>query len=362
MNIYDAWNSFSTKTSDPSTSNINIANLEKYINKRKTKFTYIANDELTKSLDDIKEDNELLKKSRIFNVNLCFYTICQDCYIEIKQNVTTNDDEENENYLDIPSSKQNDFFPFVMILLDNGNFPIIQHEILEYSPNVDNDDNSPEQISFETDCFIKLNDIMNNSIHDIIKDMESIKKLYKGFVESEDNKHEIFAFFDITPFQYKPLESSLFYWVIMDEILYKKKVFSIPISPNVTQFFKINKHMRYVKNEDGEEYPLPHQLYICKKNTNYNNLLKTEVEQNGIITIDNNEMCNAFYFTSEAINYVFINGLQRFACFIINCVYIDDILNVDNELILGASTIYFHDENKLQLWCVKNITQFTIIP
>ena len=361
MNIYDAWSPFSTNTSKPSTSNVDIdmGYLEKYISKRKNKFTYIANDELTKSLDNIKEDNELLIKSRIFNVNLCFYTICEDCYIEIKENTTTNDDEEDESFLDIPS-KQNDFFPFVMILLDNGNFPIIQHEILEYSPNVDNDDNSPEQISFETECFMKLNDIMNNSIHDIIEDVDSIKKLYKGFVESEDDKHNIYAFFDITPFQYKPLE--LFHWVIMDEILYKKHVFSIPISPNVTQFFKNNKNMQYVKNEDGEEYPLPHQLYICKKNTYYNNLSKTEFEQNGIITIDNDEICDAFYFTSEAINSVFINGLQRFACFIIKCVYIDDILNVNDELVLGASTIYFHDENRLQLWCVKNITHFTIIP
>jgi hypothetical protein len=146
----------------------------------------------------------------------------------------------------------------------------------------------------------------------------------------------------------------------MDEILYKQKVFSIPISPNVTQFFKYNNHLQYVKNEKGEEYPLPYQLYICK--SDYDNLSKTEFEQNELTTIEHPKLCNAFYFTSDPTNNVFIDNLQRFSCFIVKCLYIEeDFSNANDEMILAASTIYFH-ENTVQFWCIKNITQFTIIP
>lgn len=357
-------------------------NLENYVKNSKKEFNYINDDDLSRSFEDIDIS------TRTFNVHLCLYSINTNCYIEGTKTKNEIDfDELNNMYVDIPN-KFNEFYPFLLILLENGEFPSFQFDLLEYPPmsadEKDDVNKSQQQISFETSCFTKLNDIIGNKIHDI-DNIDDISILYKGFIDDENN---IYAFFDITPFHFTSINYN---WTTIDEILYKKVIYSTPISPLVTELFDKYTHISNITNKNGNIYPFPFQLYLCKKeNGEYNNITIDEAN-NTIEPIEDEIYARSFYFSTYPVNNNnSVNYLQRFACFIVKGLYIiengllvDDTntnsfslfssptkepsspsTEIKEDDILGASTIYFHDKspNETQLWSIKNISQFTRIP
>jgi len=90
--------------------------------------------------------------------------------------------------------------------------------------------------------------------------IDSNTTFYKGFLEKDEN---IFIVFDVSEVENHGLTGV---WTILDEIINKKSVFNITVSTLVTNLFAENKVLVNIKNEDGENLPIPQVLYLCNKN------------------------------------------------------------------------------------------------
>ena len=167
---------------------------------------------------------------------------------------------------------------------------------------------------------------------------------------------------------------------LIDEILYKRKIYSTPVDNTISQLFKDNHFLQEIKNNKGSPYPFPMQLYMCKMvDGEYENVRKgTDA---WLSTIEHPFLSKAYLFSSDPVIESDTESLQRFICFIVRGLYIEkdistanpDEIDEDNIAhlteeektkysndILYASTIYFHEKG-LQMWAVKNITHFTEI-
>jgi len=152
--------------------------------------------------------------------------------------------------------------------------------------------------------------------------IESIPFIYKGFVEYNE---DIVAVFDCTDEDVLNIKDPtvLQRWAILNEIMIKKSIQSIPISENIVQLFLVNKILQNIKNINGENIVLPNLVYICKKNGNsYENDYykddKNDFNQKHIIQEHINDPSNGiiFLFSKEPITTMFLSKIKRFVLFI----------------------------------------------
>ena len=322
-------------------------------------YKYIEDDELNKRFGFCMDT-----ENKTFKVYLAMFSINQSCFIEgvYEENEYTNDITDDQ-------SKYNTRYPFLQFCMetkeDTYSFPQMEYECpiintsLEETGEQDSEEKPQEQTHFETECFKYLLSMLSddNIIH--TKNID-ISNLYKGFMEYDESS--IFVFFDIsTLLSEVKRELTL---AIIDEIVYKKIIYSTPVDPTVSDFFKKNKQLCNIKTTENQVYPFPFQLYLCDfKEGEYENIRSDNTQT--YVYFEHPFFGIAHYFTTLPIMNTDVPSLKRFSCFITNGLYIKgDIDSLEEEekekyqnQLITASSFYFH-ENLLQLWGIKNISHF----
>lgn len=320
-------------------------------------YKYIEDNQYSRLFPLYQENN----KTNLYHIHFCMYNINTELYIE------GNRANIDDDYLDIPEL-YNAYYPFLQFVVEKKDtneyiFPTIDY----VSPNIeelsDDDERSPLQIHFENTCFQTIFNMFTD-ISEIHMQNIQLEQLYKGFITHDDN--HIFVLFDIGSLihQLKPSYTL----AIIDELVFKQKIYDVSVSKLIIQFFKTNNELRYIKTVDGHDYPFPFQLYmlnIKKEET----VLKESREL--IIPGEHNRLGLAYYFSTNPINATEMD-CKRFSCFIVKCLY--DIVLKDSDLyyndeliddentsftdkLLAATTFYFH-EKEVQYWGVKNVLHF----
>lgn len=339
-------------SSTSTTKHSNRKTMEEIKNILLSKYTYIENDQLSKRFD-------LCNRATTYKIHLCIYSLNIDCYIEgISQPYY------KEEYGDI-DYKMNEFYPFLEFAVQENSesygFPMVEFECPEIA-NTDKNyiegDSSQEEIYFENFCKEKILSLFNSNY--IINKID-LKSLFKGFKEEPDN--HLYVFFDATTIIDYLKENYIL--AIIDELVYKKEIYSKPVDAQNVSFFKKNEELIHIMTKEGKRIPFPFQLYLCKDNDGeYENIRTTEP----ILQMMNHPFFNmAYFFTSKPILNSDTKGFRRFACFIFKALYILKDIEIElteeekdnyEDKLLEASTIYFH-ENGLQLWALKNILHFS---
>ena len=359
-------------------------------------YKYITNKDF--SIEFNSEEEEI-------TVNLCVYNVNTECYVEtmtvkdmdkhLHEEKIKDSDFKLETLLEEGSNdtseKKSLICPFVEFVFihkkDQYEFPSFQFKPINVTnktaPKEEEDGYFVDDLSvdtdngvidypygnttyFENECFLQLFKLFTSNPHQM--HLSKINDMYKGFIQT-DNTHYT-ALFDITSFvNANPnlLQSNCVFG-ILDEIIYKKKIWDTPIDGSVIRLFKKNKQLRSIKNEKDVDYPIPLQTYMCeKKNDQYiskkNSLFPSCIEPFGI----------CYYMTNEK----FSEKPDRFAIFVVNCLYNielkedDDIFIrnkkgdltklVDERLtnaLLSNATFHFTDIN-IQIWGIRDNLHLT---
>ena len=315
-------------------------------------------------------------------------------------------------------TEPNIFYPYLKFVMEKKeetySFPTKNHVCMQNSTqemnkesNEGEQDKSPDQIYFETECMKHVFDFFSDTS---VLHAEQVD-IYKGFVEHDNNS--IFAFFDVSSLSkflhhsalkmpngnvtfnsFVADESALqmrkgvkppCITAVVDEVFYKQKIYSVPIDPIILSFFYKNIRFIDLMSYDDEDKRLkfPFQLYLCKlENEQYENVKKGEPTQ----PFEHPFFGYSYYFSSNPLDSdtTNIDELIRFNCFTFRNLYImnNSITELSEqekeyykkgietnnaeinpylptiENIQEASTISFL-ENGVQLWSIKNILHFT---
>lgn len=329
-------------------------------------YKYINEDEYSRRFPFCKNSE---KKNPKYQIHFCIYAINTQLYIEGMYG----SESESTDYLDIPEL-YNAKYPFLQFVTEKSTEPNPQYSFpqKEYEcPNIENendndhDDTDPLQIHFEKECFQTVFGMFTDTSKIHLQNI-SIQSLYKGFIEEGDH---LYVLFDMSTFihELKPLYT----WAIIDELVFKQKIYDIPVHQDTIRFFKKNPQLRYIQTIDSYEYPFPFQLYMYKiENNEYKTVIRSSDPNNSyIIPSEHTHLGTAYYFTANPIN-IPADTCKRFCGFIVKCIY-DIVIKEDQlfyedlpidkikfeEKILNASTVYFH-ENGVQYWGIKNNTHF----
>jgi hypothetical protein len=330
-------------------------------NSHSRNYKYIEDDQLSKMFGFCMNT-----ENKTFKVYFALFSINQSCFIEgeYEETAYTSDIADNQ-------SKYNTHYPFLQFHMETQtdiySFPQMDYECpvinipadsLQEGGEPDSDEKSQEQIHFETEC-IKYFLSMFSDDNIIHAQKMNISNLYKGFMEYDDTT--VFVFFDISTVLHE-LKRELTI-AILDEILYKKIVYSTPVDPVLTDFFKKNNELCNLKTLENQIYPFPFQLYLCNFTDEYENIRLDNPQK--YLSFEHPFFGIAYYFSTSPIVNTDVSSLKRFSCFITNGLYIkgnlDDLEEDEKEKyrnqIITASSFYFH-ENLLQLWGIKNISHF----
>jgi hypothetical protein len=231
--------------------------------------------------------------------------------------------------------------PFLEYLLNTveKNFP----NILDFQfPTFPENENDDENTYFVNKCLTEIIKILQ--IEKIFS-IEISKKMYKGFIEYDENN--IFIVFECLP-EFNFFQSPNLQWLILDEILYKVNT----VNPITQSFFKKHEFMNelYTTKESIETFPLPILLYMYSDNE-----YSIIDERIRISWLGYN-----YYFTNDS-------KTQKYAVFIEKSKYIlkeissvtkeEQTIFINNNINENVVTIYFHQGNT-QFWCVKNNNNF----
>jgi hypothetical protein len=175
---------------------------------------------------------------------------------------------------------------------------------------------------------------------------------YRGFLEID---HHIFVV--IEGFPEITLENHA-KWAIMDEIVRKKAILNIVISPIVVDLFEKNRVLGKIGHKS------PQVLYLCKKDSDsYQNVYYEEGDgSHNAVTIINERIqhpiLKQIYLFSETVfpNDLPIDRIKRFALFT------EPVNKIQGEM--NGSTIPQHPvigfrENDIDFWCTKSPKYFT---
>jgi hypothetical protein len=352
-------------------------------------YKYITNKDF--SIEFNSEEEEV-------TVKLCIYNVNTECYVEtttvkdvdkhlheehIKKSdfkletlLKDNDTPEKKSFICpfvefafIHKNNQYEFPSFQFKPINVTNKTVPKEEDDEYDLNIDSgiiDYPYGNTTYFENECFLQLFKLFTSNPHQM--HLSKINDMYKGFIQTDNTHYTVF--FDITSFVNKNpnLVQSKCIFGILDEIIYKKKIWDTPIDRSVISLFKKHKHLRSIRNEDDVDYPIPLQTYMCeKKNDQYisktKSLFPSYIEPFGL----------CYYMTNEK----FSEKPDRFAIFVVNCLYNielkedDDIFIrnkkgdlkelVDEKLtnaLLSNATFHFTDIN-IQIWGIRDNLHLT---
>jgi hypothetical protein len=166
-------------------------------------------------------------------------------------------------------------------------------------------------------------------------------------------------------------------FVIVDEIINKKKVYDTPIQPKITELFQSNNELLKIKDKAGKELKNPISVYLCKKNgIVYENIYEDDKTTDDIV--HHETFGDVYLFSTEPINTVgtffsFFTGSKksrRYALFLEDETTIDsknkglaEYLKEASDSLTGYLTytcIGFMEAGR-QFWAVKSKTLFTEI-
>lgn len=347
-------------------------------------YKYITNKDFSTEFNSNEEE---------IRVNLCVYNINTDCFIE-----TTTVKDMNESLHEKikkrdfklnallkhngVQTKQSFICPFLEFVFTNNNsqyeFPSFIFKPMQVTGKTvpkrnekiiedDIDYSYGNKTYFENECFLQLFKLFKTIPHETHLS-NSINNMYKGFIKSDEPHYTVF--FNITPFIIiNPNLLKIDYlFGILDEIIYKKKIWDTPIDKEVTKLFKKYKKLRVIINEDDEEYPIPIQTYMCEKiNQQYlsksSALFPSCIEPFGL----------CYYMTNSQLS----SNPDRYAVFVVNCLYNIELMdssdifiaNKKGELkeltgeelsnaLLSNSSFYFNDID-IQIWGIRDNLHLT---
>ena len=226
-----------------------------------------------------------------------------------------------------------------------------------------------EHTFFMNQCSQELLKVL--PIYDIFNS-ELLEKIYKGFIEKEKT---LYVIFDSTKIENKIEINEKYNWLIVDEIINKKKINDKEINPDIVDMLNNTPYMTNILDISGNRIIQPNLLYLCNNNntnTEYKNVVKSPNKESIELfddTIEHPWFGVSYYFSSVPIEKT-ANLIKRYSAFTYNAKYIlkdiDQISQeekdtVDTDLAENdISSIYFK-ENGIQLWCIYNNNQFTEI-
>ena len=252
--------------------------------------------------------------------------------------------------------------PFIQFLIDNSDIPSF--------PSIDGfmcqivDDVEPNT-TFMNKC---LPEVVNRlDIHNIFG-VDLLGKMYKGFIEQDDN---IFAVFECLT-EFNSVTTKKNRWCILAEILENSKVDNKFMDPILKSFFMKNPFMTEIMDIDGNVYPNPSLLYLCESSNDENKIIVGTTKRFIDTTMKHEWLGEYYFFTIDTTFLDIINNdyVQKYAVFTDNTRYIltdiSKISDVQKEVFLKNSSnnvvlsVYFHQDGK-QYWYVKNNNNFTRI-
>jgi hypothetical protein len=196
-------------------------------------------------------------------------------------------------------------------------------------------------------------------------------------VKDKTKENSLYAFFDIDELDLEKTEHKRI-WVILDEIVNKKKVLGFAIEPSIIPLFSDSYGLSILLDKEGYKSELPYIMYLCKKEgDSYENVYNDNPEENPYEERITHPIFGKFYyFSTRPLNLEdsrSIFQLQRYAVFTQNPLYLlkdtSDPLFQDPELddeLKGESneSIFFREKNgdeMLYLWCIKSTDDFTLL-
>ena len=267
---------------------------------------------------------------KVYTIHICIYKINNECKLPFLQFLI--------------SSEQSSSFPQVENFKCNSIDDVEQNTL------------------FMNKC---LTEVLNElGIHELFG-TDLLDKMYKGFVEQDDNN--IFVVFESLPeFNYVPTNNSQ--WCILEEIM-NDCISDKQIDPIIKSFFSKNTFMTEIYNvRDKNIVPTPLLLSICVID---NNSLVISQNRSFIDLVSKHEwLGDYFYFKKydgddidkKSLKYaVFIDDKAKYILQDISTIsdkQKNDFLKKSlNEVFYS---LYFH-ENGVQYWYVKSNKQFTRI-
>jgi len=232
--------------------------------------------------------------------------------------------------------------PFIEYYVEerSGSYEFIQKTL---DASLINEDESDVEEYFLSQCEQAINSTFDKLSID-----------YKGFVEIDD---KIYAFYEnIGDLIQSKLGSSL---CIIDEIINKKKILSIPFHESVIKLFDENQELLNMKDNEGNLIENPILAYLCKKNGNkYESVLIDNTIDDVDIKVNTEHFGNNYLFTTEPINTVggffsFFSGSKkpkRFALFLEN---VKNIENKDKSILLYMTENSETEENYNEYTCIS---------
>jgi hypothetical protein len=203
---------------------------------------------------------------------------------------------------------------------------------------------------FMNKCFIFLKEK--------IGDVENLETMYNGFVEKEGHIFAVFG--DLSDIDTASLTGGI--WSTLDEILNKKSVSNVPVSPMTGDIFLENRVLANIKNEEGENLPLPTVLYLC--NSIEDSLYQNTYYKSGESSLTHTTMIHErvehpklkyVYLFSETILPAdeFNSEIKRYA------LYIDpeNKLQSESDEIPEVPVVGFQ-ENGIDYWSTKSPKYF----
>lgn len=218
--------------------------------------------------------------------------------------------------------------------------------------------------------------------HENITTKEDIEPIYKGFIELDNDKENIFVVFDCTNLEIISKEIKQ-RWVIVEEILEDKSIFDplleSHISDLIVRLFKENKILANLK-KNRKYLPRPKYLYLCKKvEDKYENVYyeKDEDEYDTFTLIPErvqHEILKEIHLFSENpietnMSYskikryiIFVNVKNKIKGEINEIIKEEELIKEEEkqliEEILKEPVIGFTESN-IEFWSAKSILYFT---
>lgn len=202
-------------------------------------YTYLADDPLSREFSfgrDINVDH---------TIHLCIFKMNQVLQLPFLEFYL----EKSTNVYEFPH-KPLDPEPFKH-MLENLDQPHIEPTDEDNQDTPVLQDQDAEDI-FIDQCFLFFKEKMG--------EVENLDAMYKGFVEKDGH---IFVVFDVDQVDTSQLKGV---WATLDEIIVKKTVANIEVSPLTTDIFLENRVLANIKNDVGENLPYPTVLYLCNSN------------------------------------------------------------------------------------------------
>lgn len=281
--------------------------------------------------------------------------------LPIEENDNENNDvENNQDNLSNPENMNED----TSAEIDQNNTPI------EEDNNEDNIDTDTENIDISTNneideenvdyLFTQCSQYINNNV---VLGSNITYECYKGFVEFDGN---IYAFFDITYFDYNDNFIDNTTNCTIDELMQSKKMPGLIVSENVSNLFHTENILQNIYDKNNKAIHNPITIYLCE-NVDGEYVNSTNLDTNNSLSLTNEKIDhpvvgNSYLFTSKLLETSTADKYKRYALFHSDAVFVlhEPFIKSEYDLISENACICFMSEG-IEYWSVKNIDLFAEI-